>query len=424
MTRRGAVITGMGLITSLGSGVEENWRHVKAGRTGIGHYPEERLPVAYQYVGKVGPFELPPVAPGLSSQVKFLNRGSTLGFAAASQAVAQSALSLDDIPPGRRALYIGSGDYTRRGHEFMHAALAASAEGRRIDFEKLNAAMLTGVNPFFLLESIANNLFSFLSAAFEFRGPNTSLGTLSPHGAQALELASRSIQQGRADVALAVGCGNWITEIPLYELEGLGLLSQCRSGAESFRPFDKSRDGFIPGEGGAALLLEAEESVERRGGAVLGRISATGNCIELAPDLGVPPKVAVRSVRETLGAAGRRVGELGFICAHGSGTRKGDGSELRSLLEIIEEDVASVPVCGLKPYTGHMGAASDLAEIILSIKAVDDGLVPGTLNFKEADREFSSLRISGEPRRCANGSFLSFSYGIGGQTSSIIVSVD
>jgi 3-oxoacyl-[acyl-carrier-protein] synthase II len=284
--------------------------------------------------------------------------------------------------------------------------------------------MLTGVNPFFLLESIANNLFSFLSAAFEFRGPNTSLGTLSPHGAQALELASRSIQQGRADVALAVGCGNWITEIPLYELEGLGLLSRCRSGAESFRPFDKSRDGFIPGEGGAALLLEAEESVERRGGAVLGRISATGNCIELVPDLGVPPKVAVRSMRETLNAAGRRAGELGFICAHGSATRKGDGSELRSLLEIIEEDGASVPVCGLKPYTGHMGPASDLAEIILSIKGVDDGLVPGTLNFKEADREFSSLKISGEPQRCANGSFLSFSYGIGGQTSSIIVSVD
>ena len=421
---RKAVITGMGLITSLGCNVAENWQSLKIGRTGIGHYPAERLPPEFQYAGKVGPFTMPPVAPGLSAQMKFLNRGSILGFAAASEALAQARFSSDAVPPGRRALYIGAGDFTNIGHEFLHRALAAGGDGRGgLDFVKLNAAMLTDVNPFFLLESINNNLFSFLSAAFEFRGPNTSLATLSPYGAQALELASRSIEQGRADVALAVGCGNWITAIPLYELEGLGLLSKCRFGAQSFKPFDKSRDGFIPGEGGAALVLEAEQIVEWRGGATLARIAGTGNSIEFSEGLGVPPKVAVRSVREALEAAACRAGSLAFICAHGSATQKGDRSELRSLLDIVEGDGASIPVCGLKPFTGHMGAASDLAEIILSLKAVAHGLAPATLNFTEADREFSSLKISGRNQPCASGNFLSLSYGIAGQSSAIVVSI-
>jgi len=424
MLKRKAVITGMGLITCLGCNVEENWQNLKIGRTGIGHFPDDRLPRAFQYVGKVGPFTMPPVAPGLSAQVKFLNRGSILGFVAACEAVTQSGFPLANIPPGRRALYIGSGDLTNIGHEFLHKALAAGSDGRGgLDFTKLNAAMLTDVNPFFLLESINNNLFSFLSAAFEFRGPNTSLAGLSPCGAQALELAATCVQQERADVALAVGCGSWITELPLYELDGLGLLSRCRLGAQSFKPFDKFRDGFIPGEGGAAVFLEAEEVVERRGGAALARIAGTGNRIEFAEGFGVPPKVAVCSVRDALEASYCRARELAFVCGHGSATQKGDRSELNSLLEVFATDGASVPVCGLKPYTGHMGAASDLAEIILSLKAVAQGLAPATPNFTVADRESSSLKISGEHQPCANRNFLSLSYGIADQSSAIVVAV-
>jgi 3-oxoacyl-[acyl-carrier-protein] synthase II len=307
----------------------------------------------------------------------------------------------------------------------MHPALTASTAGRSgTDAVKLNSAMLTEVNPFFLLESINNNLFSFLSAAFELRGPNTSLATLSPYGAQALDLASRSVQQGRADFALAVGCGNWITEIPLYELEGLGLLSKCRSGARSFKPFDKSRDGFIPGEGGAAIVLEAEEIVERRGGAALARIAGTANCIEFSEGIGVPQEVAVRSVQEALDAASFEAGDMAFICAHGSATRKGDQSELASLSDVIERGGAAVAVCGLKPYTGHMGAASDLAEIIFSVKAVEHAMVPGTLNFSEAESAFSRLHISSEHGPCTEKNFLSLSYGIGGQSSAIVISMD
>jgi len=427
MIEREVVITGMGLITPLGRGVEENRANLEANKTGIAHYPKDGQPNFFQYLGKVDKFEIPqPIPHKLQGEMRFLNRGSLLGFASAYEAVLKSTAKISDTPPGRRALYIASGDFTKVGCDFMYPATKEASEGKwqKLDFEKLNIATLDQVNPFFLLESISNNLFSFLSAFFEFKGPNTSLASLSPYGSMALELAFRSIKQNRADIALAVGCGNWITEIPLYELEGLGILSKCSSGARSFRPFDRSRDGFIPGEGGAALFLEGSEIAANRGAPILGRIRGTGNCIEFSPGQGLsaPLKVHKRSIGLATQDASCGVEDLAFICAHGSATQKGDRSELSSIQDVLKTEKAKVPVCGLKPYTGHIGAASDIAEIILGITALKQRFVPATPNFNETDKEFSLLNISDHHQPCEKDSFLSLSYGMGGQSSSIIVS--
>ncbi len=422
------VITGVGLVTPLGTGVEANWLGVKAPRTGIEHYPRIGLPNCFQYFGKVRELPLPvPSSRSLAAQMKFLSRGAQLGFSAACEATEGAGVDPRAIPPGRRALYIASGDYGKAGFEFLYPATREATEGKwdAVDYEALNQATLTCVNPFFLLESIANNLFSFLSAFYDFKGPNTSLASLSPCGNQALELAYRSIQQGRSDVALAVGYGHWITEIPIFDLEGLGLLSKCRAGAASFRPFDQSRDGFIPGEGGAALFLENAELAGRRGAKVMATIRGSVSGVEPSAhgSLGVVERVSLRCMRKALADACRDVGELAFVSAHGSATRKGDRSELLSCAELLAGQEAQVPICGMKSYTGHMGAASDLAEIILGIKAAEEGIVPGTLNYTKVEAEFSELNLSGRHQRCVKRSFLSTSYGLGGQASAILVTV-
>jgi len=293
-----------------------------------------------------------------------------------------------------------------------------------MNFEKLNNSTIDKVNPFFLLESIYNNLFSFLSAFFEFMGPSTSLASLSPCGGQALEMAYRSIRQGKADIAMAVGCGNWITEIPLYEVEGLGLLSKCRNGSGSFRPFDRERDGFIAGEGGAALFIESAENALARGAEIIARIKGFGDCIEFSygQGLSIAHDVTKRSLKMALEDAESSIDEVAFVIPHGSGTQKGDRSELSSVKEVLGSKERNVPVCGLKPYTGHMGAASDIAEIIFGVRAIKEMVVPATLNFHKTDKEFSGLRISGTQQECRNSSFLSVSYGIGGQSSSVVIS--
>jgi len=430
MTEKEVVITGAGLVTPLGNSVSESWEKMKAMRTGIGHYPKDDAPAFLQYLGKVNGFEVSEdtIPHKLLSQMKFLNRGSLLGFGAAVEAQKSSGINLSDIPPERRALYIASGDFTKVGYDFMYPATKDGTGGKweDMDFEKLNKSTIDKVNPFFLLESIYNNLFSFLSAFFEFMGPSTSLASLSPCGGQALEMACRSIRQGKADIAMAVGCGNWITEIPLYEIEGLGLLSKCKDGSASYRPFDRERDGFIAGEGGAALFLESSETAELRGAKVLARIKGFGDCIEFSSGQGlsIAHDVTKRSMNMALEEAESSMDEVAFVIPHGSGTQKGDRSELSSVKAVLGSKETGVPVCGLKPYTGHMGAASDIAEIIFGIKAVKEKVVPATLNFNKTEKEFSGLKISGTQQECSSNSFLSVSYGIGGQSSSVVISAE
>lgn len=351
--------------------------------------------------------------------------GAILGCEAAREAVTGSAIDLSAVPRQRRSLFIASGDLTKLGYEFMYPALkdATKGTGTEIDFSVLNKSAMNKVNPFFLLESIYNNPFSFLSAMFECMGPNTSLASLSPCGGHALELAYRRIRSGEADMALAVGSGNWITEIPMYEMDGLGILSQCRRGLNSFRPLDKKRDGFIAGEGGAAILLEEAEGARQRGAPILAEVKGLGNCMEFpsGKGLSVPERISKRSMDYALEEASFDAGDLAFICPHASGTRKGDRSELHSIVDLLGEKRGKVPVCALKPYTGHMGAASDIAEIILGVKAVAAGIVPGTLNFESAEAGFEDLRISASARQTKGKAFLSVSYGIIGQSSCALI---
>jgi 3-oxoacyl-[acyl-carrier-protein] synthase II len=428
MQNRDVVITATGLTTPIGKNSDENWNSLKSLKTGISNNRSDDLPAFLHYSGKVSRYDLPQeIQPRQRGQMKFLNRGATLGFCAAYEAVSSVKSFIEEIPPGRRALYVASGDHTKIGYEFMYPAIRDSVDSQwdTLDRKKLNESALNKVNPFFLLESLNNNLFSFLSAVIEFMGPNTSLASLSPCGGNALELAYRSIKQNNADAALAVGYGNWITEIPLYELEGLGILSKCRHGAASYRPFDRNRDGFVPGEGGAAIFLETADSAERRGAKILGKLKGFGNCIEFSSShtMGVPEMVTKKNIDSLMRETGTGIHDLSFIIPHGSGTRKGDSSELQSMSSVFNDHKKDVPLCGLKPYTGHMGAASDITEIIFGMSAVREKIVPATLHFEEADGEFSHLKISGSHQPCDKDTFLSISYGVGGQSSSVIVEV-
>ncbi len=290
---------------------------------------------------------------------------------------------------------------------------------------KLNESSLYKVNPFFLLESILNNLFSTLSALLECMGPNTTLGNDSPCGGNALELAVRSIENNTADIALVVGCGNWITEIPMYEMASLGLLSACADDVRSFRPFDRQRDGFIPGEGGAAFFLETAERAEQRGAKVLARLRGFGNCSGQpnAAGVGIADEVSADSMKSAMEEAGLSPQDCAFVCCHGSASRAGDRSELMSIARVFGRPGAGIPVCGLKPYTGHLGAASDIAEIIFSMRAAAEGVVPATLHFQEPDEEFRELVISGTHGTTDRRSFLSVSCGVAGQSSAVAVEV-
>ena len=420
-------ITAVGMVSPLGLDAATSWEGLKGGRSGIGHYPRPKVPEYYQYQGRVDdPCDVPDdISRQLTSQIRFLNRGSLLGLAAARQAFVSSGIEQERVPSDRRALYIGAGDFTSVGYEFMYPAMKAASDEQwqRVDQARLNQAAVDLVNPFFLLESLNNNLFSFLSAYLGFTGSGTALSAQSPCGSNAVELAYRSIRQGRADLALAVGCGNWLSDVPVYEMNGLGLLSGCRQGAGSYRPLSQGRDGFIPGEGGAALLLEEYAAARARGAEILGLVSGVGNTQSCEPDkgLGVDPASYLTAVSSALDEAGVGLPQLGFFIAHGSGTRKGDGAELQALSELLADEPGALPVTALKAQTGHMAAASDVAEIIYGLQALREGNAPATHNFGGLEHEYAELAVSDRPQPFSQPRFLSMSMGLGGQISSLLV---
>jgi 3-oxoacyl-[acyl-carrier-protein] synthase II len=241
-----------------------------------------------------------------------------------------------------------------------------------------------------------------------------------------VELAARSILRGQADVAIVAGTCTWIGPISLFEMDTIGLLSQCHDGARSVRPFDRRRDGFITGEGAAALVLEAPDLARRRGASVLGTLRGFGSFTQVNPTggLGIPAEATEKAVAASLREAGIAPAGLAFVSPHGNGTRKGDHAELLALARVLDSAAGSVPVCGLKPYTGHMGAASDIAEIALGLVALRHGLLPATLNFGATDKDFSSLQVIGEHRPTVGKHFLSMSQGLGGQSFAAAVSAE
>ena len=158
MPDREVAITGMGLVTPLGNGVHDNWEKILESKTGIVQTPDSDFPKPFQCLGKVGELDIPEdIPPKVFNQMKFLNRGSLLGYAAAYEAMSQSKINTSRISAGRRALYIATGNFTNVGCEFMYPATKDGSEGKwkEVNFEKLNRATLDKVNPFFLLVTIS-----------------------------------------------------------------------------------------------------------------------------------------------------------------------------------------------------------------------------------------------------------------------------
>lgn len=421
-------ITGMGLVTALGGNVSENAKNMRLKKTGIRSFPQKGRKESCQTIAKVDAFAWPAGIPRkIANQMKFLNRSSLLGFTAAHEAMQTSGLDLSRIQPDRRALVLGTGDHTNTGYEFFHSAVQKGTDGtgRPVNSEQFNEACLHEVNPFYILESLHNNLFSFVSSFFELKGPNATLASLSPCGLHALETACRMIRLDHADAALVVGYGNWITEVPLFELQGLGLLCRRQKGAEGFRPLDRRRNGFIPGEGGAALLLEKETEAKKRGAFVQGRILGTGNGVAFDESDSLEPATnsTLKCMALTLQNAGLEPTDLGLILPHGNATRKGDRAEMASIQKLLGKHASSVPVAALKPYTGHIGAAGDIAEVILGIKSLQQEMAPATLHFHSTEERFSNLSVSSKHLPCHKPRFLSVSCGIGGQAAAVAVGV-
>ena len=399
------VITGMGAVTPIGIGVEEYWQNLLAGKTGIDLIEDsefEEVPI--RFAGQVKNFNPKDYMPGkLAGQ---LDRFMQLAYVAAGEAISQCG---------------GLGDPYRTG---ITVGTALNGFGTITETEKTYVeAKIKKVGPRFLPKALGNVCASQLAIAHDIHGPSMTLNTACASGGDAITLAATLIQAGMADVMVAVGAESALKPLLFQSLASAQALSPNNDNPQqACRPFDADRDGFVSGEGAGAIVIETEEHARARGAKVHAYLAGWGNNTDAYHPVTPRPdgEGEILCMQQAIEIAGIKPEEIGYINAHGTATIKGDICETEAVKKVFGEDT-DVLVNSTKAATGHMMGAGGVTEVITCIKAMNEGIVPGTLNLDNKDPE-CDLNYVAENTEAADLKYaMSNAFGFGGQNSSIIV---
>jgi 3-oxoacyl-[acyl-carrier-protein] synthase II len=416
--KRRVVITGLGMVTCLGADPEDQWRRLLAGESGIRSLDKQGSP-AFRHFAPVdyAAVELPS---GDRKALKILTRPALLAVLTAERAIAdaggQAAASQ------RTGIYLGSGERDSDSLETLYPLMqhGRAADGS-LDVRIMAAEGLRFLNPNCLLSWLPNSSLCQVTIRHGIRGANATLCEDSPSGMDAIGTAFRTIRAGRADVIVCGGMECLADPIIRNSLDVLGQLSACESGSASFRPFDEARDGYIPGEGAAFVVLEELAHARQRGARIDAEIVGFGSGTDVTP---APAGGGVRrAVTRALQDAGAAPDAVEVIVAHGSATTAGDAAELAGLRQALGAHVERVPVCAVKPATGYIGSAGDVVQALIATWALRDGRLPPILNLANPDPSGAGFRFV---RRSASSADVTCALTVsrastGGQASALLL---
>ena len=401
------VITGMGAVTPIGTGVRTYWERLVAGESGIGpigRFDTAELPV--KLAAEVRDFRPEEHLPRrLAKDAALFSR---YAYAAAAEALAQSGL--DCRAEGARTGIV------------MGTAMSGIAETAAEQAEVCRSGELK-VSPRFVPKILGNIAAAQIAIENGLGGPSLTVSTACSSGGDAIKLAVMLLRAGEADTMLAVGAESILCPLVTSSLSMAKALSRAEDPALACCPFDVKRNGFVMGEGGGALVLETEEHALRRGATIYGVLLAAANNNDAyhitspAPD----GHGAAACMREALRAAGLAPADIGYINAHGTSTPVGDSIEIAAIKTVFAG--CRPAVSSTKAATGHMMGAGGITEVITCLMACREGLLPATLHLSEPDPacEGADL-VMGRSRSCSVRAAMSNAFGFGGQNSCVIVS--
>lgn len=406
-TPRRVVITGLGMVTPLGTGVQKTWEALIAGRSGvdrISRFDPEGFPV--QIAAEVRDFD--PLAFMDRKEARKMDRFIHFALAAAQMALEDAGFPLTPENRDRVGVYVGSGI----------GGLGSIEECYRILEEKGPRR----VTPFFIPMTIINMASGQISIRFGLRGPNSCAVTACATGAHCIGDAFRIIQRGEAEAMLAGGSEAAITPLGVAGFAASRALSfRNEDPPRASRPFDRNRDGFVLGEGAGVVFLESLESARRRGARIYAEIVGYGMNAD-AYHITAPPEDgegAVRCMRLALADAGLPPEAIGYINAHATSTMA-DAIESRAIRTVFGEAADRIPVSSTKSMTGHLLGAAGGVEAIFSILALYYGLLPPTINLDEPDPACDLDYVPHTVRKQEVEYALSNSFGFGGTNACLI----
>jgi 3-oxoacyl-[acyl-carrier-protein] synthase II len=401
------VVTGLGLITPLGTGVEKSWKAVCAGQSGIGRITKfDPSGHSCQIAGEVKDFD--PATYIEKKEIKKMDTFIHFAVAASQMAMDDAGLKITADNADRVGVYIGAGMGGLPAIEHYHKILLEKGPDR--------------VSPFFIPMVIINLASGQVAIRFGARGPNSCAVTACATGNHCIGDAFRIIQRGEADVMLAGGTEATVTPLAVAGFAAAKALSRRNDEpTRASRPFDRDRDGFVLGEGAGVLVLEERDSALRRGARIYAELvgyamTSDAYHITAPPDDG---EGAVRCIELAIRDAGVPKDSVGYINAHATSTFA-DKIETQAIKRAFGDRAYQIPVSSTKSMTGHLLGAAGGVEAVFSILAIHRGLLPPTTNQENRDPECDLDYVPWRARPASVKVALSNSFGFGGVNACLL----
>ncbi|MGI9585524.1 MAG: beta-ketoacyl-ACP synthase II [Acidimicrobiia bacterium] len=412
MEGRRVVVTGLGAVTSLGTGVDAFWDNILAGKSGISTI--ERVDVSdipTHIAAEIKDFDIEQYMSRRAA--RRLDRSAQYFWVATQQALGDAGLEYEEDDPEalRAGVLAGTGIGGVETFEQQFEVLKERGPGR---MAPTGIAMI-----------ISNMAGGVASIDFNLYGPNSTVVTACAASANAIGDAAAVIARGAADVMVAGGGEASITRFAVGGFsQARALSTHNEDPAGSSRPFDLERDGFVMGEGAAVLVLEEYEHAKARGAEIYGELigygmSADGYHITLPRPGGAG---AARAMEAALADAGMDPGELSYINAHGTSTPANDKTETAAIKLTFGEAAYDLPISSTKSMTGHLLGAAGAIESLVCLKAINDQIIPPTINYAVPDPECDLDYVPNVSRPAALKTAMTNSFGFGGHNVSLIFS--
>ena len=408
MEKRRVVVTGVGLVTALGTGTEETWKGLCEGRSGVTAISRfDTTQFSTRIAAEVKNFE--PLNWFEKKDVKKMDSFIHYAVAAADFAMKQSGLSIGPDLAERTGVFIGSGIGGFTIIEREHQALLEGGPRK--------------ISPFFIPSSIINLAAGQVSIRFGARGPNSAPCTACSSGAHAVGDAFRVISRGDADVMIAGGSEAAITPMGVGGFAAMRALStRNEEPARASRPFDKDRDGFVVGEGAGVVVLEELGMAKKRGATIIAELAGYGMSgdayhITLPPDDG---HGAHRVMLNAITDGGIKPEQVDYINAHGTSTPPNDRIETVAIKRLFGDHAKKLAISSTKSMIGHLLGAAGAVEAGITSLVVQRGIIPPTINYDTPDPDCDLDYVPNKVRKAAVKYALSNSFGFGGTNASLL----
>ena len=404
-------ITGMGVVSPVGIGLEKFWGSLTAAKSGIDFitsYSIGDFPISY--AGEIKDFDARDFVPRKS--IKVMARDIQLACAAAKLAMDDSSLDRDSIPPERIGVSLGAGLINADIKELGIAAAHSLDEGGKFDIRKFGGEGIKELMPLWLLKQLPNMPSSHVSIFHNAQGPSNSITTGCSSAILSIGESMRLIQKDRADVMLTGGADSKINPLSLLRFYLLKILAEGWSRPqEASRPFDKKRNGLVVGEGAGVLVLEELSQAMARNKRVYAELIGFGASFSNK----------VSAMRSAIKDAGIKQEDIDLIAGHGLSTQKDDFEERKAIQELFGERAKTISVIAPGSITGYTGAASGVLGVIAAVESMRHGLIPHNPNYTCREEGDDLDYVFGAPRKKEINCAMVNAFGMGGHNGVIII---